>query len=167
MEEAIGAQMQRGRRTGETHSLLMLDLDHFKAINDSFGHSVGDLVLQHVATILQANVRKIDYVRGWGEEFLVSCPRPPWIPHEALPNACANNLQRIRCTSTAASRPVGQHRRRPMGEHLRGNVAATRAGRYRVYQAKAQGRNRVCESVADNTVGASSAMLTAEAPARR
>ncbi len=52
--------------------VIMVDLDHFKRINDQFGHAVGDTVLNHIASLLQASIRAYDYVfRYGGEEFLI------------------------------------------------------------------------------------------------
>ncbi len=63
---------QQSLRTGRPMSLMMLDLDHFKQINDRFGHQGGDRVLELFAQILQQQVRSSDYVsRFGGEEFLV------------------------------------------------------------------------------------------------
>lgn len=57
------------------YSLLMIDIDHFKRINDQRGHDTGDLVLQHIAKIIQAHLRPGDYVGRWGgEEFVVIMP---------------------------------------------------------------------------------------------
>ncbi len=163
MEEAIGTQMQRGRRTGETHSLLMLDLDHFKSINDCFGHSIGDLALQHVATILQANVRTIDYVaRVGGEEFLVLMPgasldaaRPA---AERLREQLAADSLQLQGASVDLSVSIGIAQWADTSEDMsRLLVRADSA----LYQAKAQGRNRVFASGADNTAHASSPGLAA------
>jgi len=75
MEEALLAQVQRSRRTAEPFAVLMLDLDHFKAINDGHGHAVGDRALKHAATALKAGVREVDAIgRFGGEEFLVLMP---------------------------------------------------------------------------------------------
>lgn len=53
-------------------SLILIDLDYFKAVNDTFGHDVGDQVLMHVADFLSANVRKQDLIARWGgEEFVI------------------------------------------------------------------------------------------------
>ncbi|WP_409583110.1 sensor domain-containing diguanylate cyclase [Vibrio rotiferianus] len=53
-------------------SLVLIDLDHFKAINDTYGHDVGDLVLTHIAAFLTSNLRKQDIIARWGgEEFVV------------------------------------------------------------------------------------------------
>ena len=58
--------------TGRQFAVLMLDLDHFKAINDQYGHEAGDRALQHVAAILVENTRGSDYLfRYGGEEFVV------------------------------------------------------------------------------------------------
>lgn len=60
------------RRTGTSFAILLLDIDHFKAINDSYGHSGGDMVLQHASDLVTANVRVGDFVfRYGGEELLV------------------------------------------------------------------------------------------------
>ena len=75
IEEMLLAQVQRSRRTGEPFTVLMLDLDHFKAINDRHGHAVGDRALKHTAAALKAELREIDSVsRFGGEEFLVLIP---------------------------------------------------------------------------------------------
>ena len=68
-------ELQRARRTGTPFSVFLLDLDHFKRVNDLHGHSAGDLVLQSVATAMQQTVRPYDLCgRYGGEEFLVALP---------------------------------------------------------------------------------------------
>lgn len=69
------AELDRSLRTRHPVSLLMLDLDHFKAINDQYGHPIGDVVLRAFARIGQARMRRIDALgRIGGEEFLVVLP---------------------------------------------------------------------------------------------
>jgi diguanylate cyclase (GGDEF)-like protein len=71
--ERVGEAIKRGRRNGETFAVLFLDLDSFKDINDSLGHSVGDLMLQAVAERLQPALREQDTVaRLGGDEFVVT-----------------------------------------------------------------------------------------------
>ncbi len=71
-DEVIGRELQRRERYHTPLSLLFLDVDRFKAVNDTFGHETGDLVLQYVATFLKQNVREVDYLFRWGgDEFLV------------------------------------------------------------------------------------------------
>ena len=158
IEEAIGAQMQRGRRTGEPHSLLMLDLDHFKSINDRLGHAAGDRVLQHVATVLQANVRNIDLVaRVGGEEFLVLMPgasldtaRPA---AERLRKQLTADSAQFQGTSVKISVSIGIAQWADHSEELSRLLIRADAA---LYQAKAQGRDRVFASDTDSMVGESS-----------
>lgn len=72
---AAGAELQRARRRGTPTSAIMLDLDHFKRVNDVHGHQAGDAVLVHVAKLLAHSIRGTDLVgRMGGEEFMVVLP---------------------------------------------------------------------------------------------
>jgi diguanylate cyclase (GGDEF)-like protein len=69
------AEIQRAMRDGGCVGVLMIDLDHFKQVNDAYGHLVGDRVLQAVAGLLSHSARRYDVVGRWGgEEFVVLCP---------------------------------------------------------------------------------------------
>ena len=75
MQETIEQQLTRSRRAGDTFAVVMLDIDHFKAINDRHGHAAGDEALKHTAALLQTCVRAVDRVgRFGGEEFVVLLP---------------------------------------------------------------------------------------------
>ena len=72
IEPILERMEQRYQNTAENYILLMLDIDDFKQINDTFGHSIGDAVLRSVAEKLSASVRERDYVaRYGGDEFLI------------------------------------------------------------------------------------------------
>lgn len=74
-EELLAGQIQRSLRSGEPFVVLMLDMDHFKSINDRLGHAVGDLALKHAAVQLSGALRKVDRLgRFGGEEFLALLP---------------------------------------------------------------------------------------------
>ena len=71
-DEVIGRELQRHRRYKTPLSIVFLDIDHFKMINDTLGHETGDRVLREVASFLLRNIREADYVFRWGgDEFLV------------------------------------------------------------------------------------------------
>jgi diguanylate cyclase (GGDEF)-like protein len=75
-DEVIGRELQRHRRYRMPLSIVFVDIDHFKAINDTLGHETGDRVLREVALFLLRNIREADYVFRWGgDEFvvLISC----------------------------------------------------------------------------------------------
>jgi diguanylate cyclase (GGDEF)-like protein/PAS domain S-box-containing protein len=75
MDRMLAEEIVRGRRLGRPVSLLLIDLDHFKQVNDTFGHQVGDAVLRQVAQIIGESVRSFDRVaRYGGEEFAVILP---------------------------------------------------------------------------------------------
>ncbi|MFC1821644.1 GGDEF domain-containing protein [Thermodesulfobacteriota bacterium] len=72
---ALEAEMERSRRTGLSTGLIMVDLDHFKGINDEFGHENGNLVLQRSSELWRKNLRRIDVpCRYGGEEFVIILP---------------------------------------------------------------------------------------------
>ena len=75
-DEVIGREMQRHRRYKTPLSILFIDIDRFKMINDTLGHETGDRVLREVSSFLLRNIREADYVFRWGgDEFvvLISC----------------------------------------------------------------------------------------------
>jgi two-component system, cell cycle response regulator len=75
LNERLDEEIQRSRRFGQSFSLLMLDIDFFKKINDSYGHPFGDRVLQALARLLRAQMREIDLAaRYGGEEFVLLLP---------------------------------------------------------------------------------------------
>ena len=68
-------EISRGQRSSHPLAFLMIDIDHFKRINDQYGHMVGDTVLKNLSLFCQLKLRDIDVVgRFGGEEFLVACP---------------------------------------------------------------------------------------------
>jgi len=73
--EQVEGEIQRYNRYQSAFSLILVDIDHFKSINDQFGHATGDDALIQVANILQSGCRKVDTVGRWGgEEFMILCP---------------------------------------------------------------------------------------------
>lgn len=76
IKEQVDAELSRAIRSGENLSVVMLDLDHFKRINDTYGHPAGDKVIKAIAHLLRQRLRKTDAVgRYGGEEFVAVLPR--------------------------------------------------------------------------------------------
>ena len=74
-QERLKAELERAQRGGQDLAVIMLDIDHFKQINDRFGHAMGDLVLQSLCQRISHRLRRTDvFCRLGGEEFMVLCP---------------------------------------------------------------------------------------------
>lgn len=147
-EISVGREIDRSARTGEAALMLLADIDHFKGINDRYGHAVGDHVLKEVALVLNESVRPMDTVaRVGGEEFAVIMPN------------CGPSFGRT--VAERLCKKVGRHQIRvPMGPTL--TLTISLGGAFapqwvrslpqlwveradaQLYLAKAQGRNRVC-----------------------
>lgn len=75
LDDMLASEINRFARYGHPLSVLLLDVDHFKAINDTFGHNAGDTVLMEIARMIAEGVRQTDMPGRWGgEEFLIICP---------------------------------------------------------------------------------------------
>ena len=87
---SIDLEMERARRSGHAVALLMLDLDHFKELNDRYGHECGNFILKQVSHIIQKALRRLDIpCRYGGEEFAVILP-------DTSLNAAINLANRLR-----------------------------------------------------------------------
>jgi len=141
-EEAAEVEIARARRDDEPLSLLMFDIDHFKAINDRLGHQAGDRVLVEVARRVQGHLRAVDMLGRWGgEEFIVLLPRcggsDVFQVAEKLRALLADPpIPEIGVVT--ASFGVGELRPHESFAHWLKRVDDA------LYQAKALGRNRVC-----------------------
>jgi diguanylate cyclase (GGDEF)-like protein len=75
LSETLPLEMERARRSFQPLSLILLDVDRFKAFNDKWGHDAGNLALQYVANIIAQTLRKLDFAcRFGGEEFAIILP---------------------------------------------------------------------------------------------
>jgi diguanylate cyclase (GGDEF)-like protein len=147
-------------------AVVIVDIDHFKAVNDSYSHIVGDRVLQRVAAVLGAGLRGLDRIGRWGgEEFVLL------LPHTGLAPAC-EAVERLRsevelhdwpglCPGLALTISAGVVATRP-DESFEQAVARADA---LLYRAKHEGRNLVIgEPVGDRTPLSSSEFVTAITP---
>lgn len=76
IDEIIEMELKKKKRYDHTFSIILIDVDYFKIVNDTYGHLVGDTILKEFAAILKENVRNTDYVGRWGgEEFIIICPQ--------------------------------------------------------------------------------------------
>ncbi|CAN5347257.1 diguanylate cyclase [soil metagenome] len=90
IHELLGEEFERSARTGESIAVVMMDLDHFKAVNDTHGHPTGDVVLHETAGMIRDTAREIDMPgRYGGEEFIAILP-------ETDEQAAVNFAERVR-----------------------------------------------------------------------
>ncbi len=146
MEESFDRELRHAERKQFKLGILMIDVDHFKNLNDTFGHEAGDAVLRSFGTLLKDFFRAEDIVcRYGGEEFTVI------LPETTLEAA----IKRASALCVATKQLVVQHRRevlRPvtisigvaiLGEHGTTTASLLSAADSALYQAKEQGRDRV------------------------
>lgn len=75
LDKAMNFELKKARRYERPLSLIIMDVDHFKRVNDNYGHPIGDQVLKQMAALIRDSVRESDIPGRWGgEEFLVICP---------------------------------------------------------------------------------------------
>ncbi|EWH09069.1 diguanylate cyclase [Catenovulum agarivorans DS-2] len=145
MMEQINKEYARLSRNNSTLSLLLLDVDRFKTINDGFGHDVGDIVLQELANIFTQNIRVHDIVARWGgEEFLIMLPdtntQQAIEVAEKLLNKVATHHFEIKHFRKQVTVSIGVAELHPLTTVTN---AVAKADKY-LYQAKQNGRNQVC-----------------------
>lgn len=141
----LDEEYQRYLRNGRLFSVVLLDIDLFKSVNDNYGHHVGDELITLVAQTLREQCRKVDTLARWGgEEYLILLPETPSEQalqtadriRQAISEASVNTGQGLIKTTVSAG--VATIRRSESIDRLlqRSDEA--------LYQAKSEGRNRVC-----------------------
>ena len=126
-------------------ALVMADVDHFKRLNDTFGHEVGDQVLKEVAAFIATHIRASDLAcRYGGEEMLIIFRTPGSRQRKASPRNCGLPCARSPASGRARDRPVTILSLGVAAFPLHGTTSAAllRAADAALYQAKHQGRDR-------------------------
>jgi diguanylate cyclase (GGDEF)-like protein len=142
--EVLEAELGRSRRDGLTPGLLLVDVDHFKSVNDTYGHQVGDAVLIEIAARLRTAVRGYDCLARWGgEEFTVLAPaikrgREMWRMCEALRQSVSQRPITVAERRLNVTVSIGAVLADPSGSHESIIDQADRA----LYSAKRLGRDR-------------------------
>jgi diguanylate cyclase (GGDEF)-like protein len=140
-DEVLDREFQRSLRFGQPFSVILVDIDKFKHVNDTHGHHVGDQVLVAVAMTLQTHTRETDVLGRWGgEEFIIVCTHTD---QNGAVKLAENLRQRLEdhkfpvVQQMTASFGVATYQ---LGDQPKDIVARADAA---LYQAKRQGRNRV------------------------
>jgi diguanylate cyclase (GGDEF)-like protein len=145
LDALLAAEWERAVRFGRSLTVAMLDIDHFKEVNDRFTHAVGDEVLRTVARILRENTRGVDAVaRYGGEEFCLVLVETEL---EAGARLCDRLRARVEAHDWSAVRPglsVTISAGVAASHEAEAHDALLAAADLRLYAAKHQGRNRVC-----------------------
>ena len=146
LQESLFREMAHSKRNHSTFAVLMIDVDHFKKFNDTFGHHAGDVVLQSVANVIEARFRRSDVAcRFGGEEFTVLLPGTDLELAQRLANGVLEGIRDLvlshdnkpldRITASLGVAIFPQHGSSPQ--------ALIEAADAALYQAKTAGRNRV------------------------
>jgi len=140
-EQRLKEELERAKRFGTVFSVVMFDLDHFKRVNDEFGHNIGDDVLKRVTGVVKGRLRQIDTLGRWGgEEFLIILPGTVLENAIFLAEELRNRIEQEhipevgRCTASFGVAAFID------GESYKGLVKRADDA---LYKAKAEGRNCV------------------------
>lgn len=147
IDELIAQEIERTERYGGAFSVVLLDIDHFKSVNDAHGHQAGDGVLQEVVACLRLELRSVDQIGRWGgEEFLLLLPQ---VEGDEAGRAAERLRERIAAHRFGPAGPLtissGVATWRP-GETRAALVARADAA---LYRAKNGGRNTVVADAGD------------------
>jgi len=152
LDRRLHDEVLRSQRHQLFFSLLMVDIDHFKKVNDTWGHQIGDLVLQHLVETLGGTLRQTDLIaRFGGEEFVIMLPHTPEPESYKLAERLRRNVEKTPLIVTVEGRPQELRITISIGsaclkDHDTVFDLLERADKA-MYRAKQDGRNRVvrCE----------------------
>ncbi len=141
IDEELQRELTRFERHKELFSVILLDIDYFKRVNDQYGHNTGDMVLKSIADTLSQNTRANDTLGRWGgEEFLVICPSTS--RDGALTLAETLRVAILNCTSNKSPPSTASFGIATIQENDTADSLIKRADEA-LYRTKEKGRNRV------------------------
>lgn len=144
---AAGQEMERAVRYGNAVSVVMFDLDHFKQVNDSYGHALGDQALRETATALRASLRDVDILgRLGGEEFAILLPETPLAGAMEVAERLRHAISAIRIPQDSGAPPLTLTASLGVAERMAAEITVDKVlarADLALYRAKADGRNRV------------------------
>ncbi|KAA0258248.1 diguanylate cyclase [Deferribacter autotrophicus] len=140
--EKLEREIELARRTNRTFSLIMFDIDHFKKVNDTYGHDIGDKVLKSVVNAVKNRIRKVDILARWGgEEFLILLPETKLLNSSYLAEELRNIISELdidKVGNVTASFGVTEYKKGDTVDTITKRVDDL------MYKAKNSGRNCVC-----------------------
>jgi diguanylate cyclase (GGDEF)-like protein len=144
MEETLEREIRRAERSGRPLSVVILDLDHFKQFNDTFGHDAGDLLLREVGAFLKEHIRSGDIAcRFGGEEFVLILPESEVESTRARAEQLREELKRLSPQHRGQTlRRVSMSLGVAAWEESLTAEALLRAADQALYRAKKEGRDR-------------------------
>jgi diguanylate cyclase (GGDEF)-like protein len=152
----LDQEIERSKRHGDPVSLLLIDLDHFKKVNDRHGHTVGDAVLCRTAELLSGELRRLDVCTRWGgEEFAVIMPNTDG---SGAATVAERVLRTMRARACFSALPIRGSKDRPESFKVTASLGLSmypsigvesaeqliRTADAALYRAKDQGRDRIC-----------------------
>jgi len=141
LDQVLSEETKRFNRYGHAFSVILIDLDYFKSINDTWGHQAGDDTLKKVAWELKATIRNVDIAGRWGgEEFLIICPNTELNGASMLADKLRKAIELLDFDGKfSATASIGVVTNRAEESYNKLLVRADKA----LYKAKSEGRNRV------------------------
>lgn len=144
IKEQVAVEQERALRTGKPVSVVMLDIDHFKKVNDSYGHGVGDNVIRALANLLRQRLRRVDALgRYGGEEFLAVLPECGGTQAVQILDEIRQQFSRISFSSEVGDFSVSLSAGVASCAGLEASALIEAADKA-LYAAKNTGRNKVC-----------------------
>jgi diguanylate cyclase (GGDEF)-like protein len=148
-QERLNEEIERAKRFGNKISLLMMDIDHFKEFNDTYGHVCGDEALKRIACTLTENIRTVDFAaRYGGEEFAIILPEIPlegaMVVAERIREAVEKQTLRLNGKEAKITLSIGVA---SFPDHALNRKDFIERSDKALYLAKGSGRNKVCAYV--------------------
>lgn len=144
MEETLERELSRGKRQGNPMGVIMMDLDHFKEYNDTYGHNAGDDLLCALGQLIQEGVRREDIAcRFGGEEFLLIMPGAPLDVTLERANDLCQSVKKLHMNNTSLKPITISAGVAIFPEHGASGKDVIRSADAALYRAKEEGRDRV------------------------